>query len=112
MQGYSVVAAETVDGALQEAATRTIDLLLSDHLLEDGNGVDLLRKLRETRKLPAIMMTGRTETALQEQCRRAGFDEFIVKPVDIDALVARVADLLGSARDGSAPVQADTAGQA
>ena len=61
------------------------------------NGIELARRLRE--KFPPealflIALTGFGDADRREQCRAAGFDEYVVKPGEIDKLEG----LLGAAR--------------
>ncbi len=66
-------------------------MLVSDLGLPDGTGDDLLRELRETTPtLPAIAFSGYGATADVESTTAAGFAAHLVKPVDLDDLVATI----------------------
>jgi DNA-binding response OmpR family regulator len=71
----------------------TFDLLISDIGLPDGNGRDLLGKLRESHDFHAVAITGKTGTAESELSHQAGFAQHLEKPVDIDELT----EILGTA---------------
>jgi two-component system, OmpR family, response regulator len=76
-----------------EAAWRTVNyrLVLLDLHLPDGRGLDLLRKLRkEEDKRPVIILTARDQIRDRIEGLNAGADDYIVKPFDLDELVARI----------------------
>lgn len=71
------------------------DALIVDLGLPDGDGVDWLSKLRRAGQMvPAIILTARD--ALQDRVTGldAGADDYVVKPIEIDELAARVRALL------------------
>jgi CheY-like chemotaxis protein len=94
--GHEVEAVETVAAALNFAKKFTFDLLISDIGLPDGNGRDLLGKLRENHDFHAVAITGNSGTAESELSYRAGFAQHLEKPVDLDALT----EILGTAAEG------------
>jgi CheY-like chemotaxis protein len=94
--GHEVEAVETVAAALSFAQKFTFDLLISDIGLPDGNGRDLLGKLRESHDFHAVAITGNTGTAESKLSYQAGFSQHLEKPVDLDALT----EILGTAAEG------------
>lgn len=77
-----------------EAALRAVDyrIVLLDLHLPDGRGLDLLRSLRrvdDTR--PIIILTARDQIRDRIEGLNAGADDYLVKPFDLDELVARIA---------------------
>jgi CheY-like chemotaxis protein len=99
-QGHQVVAAGSMREALSQLAEHRIDLMIADIGLPDGTGWELLRRIRQTRQLPAIAMSG---FGTAEDVRRsldAGFTVHIVKPVklaDIDKALQAVINSLRAA---------------
>jgi CheY-like chemotaxis protein len=91
--GHEVEAVETVAAALSFSKRFTFDLLISDIGLPDGNGRDLLGKLRESHDFHAVAITGKTGPAECELSYQAGFAQHLEKPVDLDALT----QILGTA---------------
>jgi CheY-like chemotaxis protein len=93
--GYAVVAADSVAAAVGVDLTR-VDALVSDILLPDGMGTDLLRQLRRERDLPAIAFSGLTRSSDLESVKQAGFDLFLSKPVDFPRLLTALSTLLAA----------------
>ena len=98
--GHEVTCAHTVAGAVALGTGRVVpDLLLCDVELPDGNGCDLLRRLRASRggrELPAIAITGHADE-WEQRCRHAGYRGFMTKPVEFAEVLTTVAAVM---RDG------------
>ena len=67
--GYHVLAAENMTDALRIATEEEFDILLSDIGLPDGSGLELIRRIRETRSVPRWPSAGSAWTKI---CREAG----------------------------------------
>jgi len=93
--GYEVLAAENMTDALQIAEEHPFDILLSDIGLPDGSGLELLKRLRQTRDVPALALSGFGMDEDVERSRDAGFSDHLTKPVSIDRLQAAIAQLDG-----------------
>ena len=92
------------DGAMAETALATTDydLLLLDLGLPRQDGLAVLRGLRARRqRLPVLIATARDAVAQRVAGLDAGADDYIVKPYDLDELLARIRALLRRA-DGRA----------
>ena len=96
-QGFRVD--EAGDG--QEALTRITearpDLVLLDWMLPVMSGIEVCRQIRRrpsTRDLPVIMVTARTEDGDSVRGLNTGADDYITKPFNMDALLARMRALL------------------
>lgn len=91
-----IVARTLADGRRLEPEC---DVLVSDISLPDGSGLDLIREVRRGRGVPSIALSGfGTEDDVQRS-RAAGFDEHLVKPVDIDQLLAAIARVRSRPRE-------------
>jgi two-component system OmpR family response regulator len=76
-----------------DAAIRTVayDALLLDLLLPDGRGLDFLRALRARRDaIPVVILTARDQISDRIEGLSAGADDYLVKPFDLDELIARL----------------------
>ena len=91
--GYEVLAAENMNDALCIAEEEEFDILLSDIGLPDGSGLELLRRIRQTREVPALALSGFGMDEDLERSRDAGFADHLTKPVSIDRLQAAIARL-------------------
>jgi CheY-like chemotaxis protein len=84
--GYSLATAGSAGAALNYAMTNEFDVLLSDIGLPDENGLDLLRKLKKVRDVPAIAISGYGSATDIQNSLDAGFYAHLVKPLDCDLL--------------------------
>jgi CheY-like chemotaxis protein len=91
--GYEVLAAESMTDALQIAKEQPFDILLSDIGLPDGSGLELLKRIRQMRDVPALALSGFGMDEDVERSRNAGFSDHLTKPVSIDRLQAAIAQL-------------------
>jgi two-component system CheB/CheR fusion protein len=92
---HEVTVAYTVGAALEASAAAPFDLIISDLGLPDGNGMDLLRELREDHHFAgrAIALSG---YGMEEDLRRsrdAGFAAHLTKPVNFDSLEAVIREV-------------------
>jgi PAS domain S-box-containing protein len=109
-RGHDVVTADTIAAARQALARadRPFDLLLSDIELPDGNGLELMRDLRDRSEIPGIAMSGFGAEEDLQLSRAAGFLDHLIKPIDparLDAAIRRAAEAARTGRsdddDGS-----------
>jgi CheY-like chemotaxis protein len=91
--GYEVLVAENMTEALRIARQQHFDILLSDIGLPDGSGLELLRRIRSIREVPALALSGFGMDEDIERSRDAGFSDHLTKPVSIDRLQAAIAQL-------------------
>lgn len=100
-------------GTLQEAASRLrgqafpgqYDLVLLDINLPDGNGLDLLREIREGYAISVIMLTANDMEVDIVTGLELGADDYITKPFSLAVLRARVATQLRRVREQAEVVQ-------
>lgn len=69
---------------------RDFELLMLDLGLEDMDGIDVLRSLREHSDLPVIVVTARDDERSTVQALRLGADDYLVKPLRLHELLARI----------------------
>jgi CheY-like chemotaxis protein len=65
-------------------------VLVSDIGLPDGDGYEVMGKVRETHSIPGIAMSGYGMDDDVRRSREAGFTEHLVKPIEITQLVAAI----------------------
>jgi len=103
LEAVDIEVGVAVDGdeALMSAVERQPDLVLLDWMLPGTSGLEVCRQLRrrrETRSLPVIMLTARGEEADRVRGLHSGADDYIVKPFSTSELVARVRAVLRRSR--------------
>ena len=87
--GYqTVVTADSISAALEKARTTPPDLIISDIVLKDESGTDLLLKLREDNiDCPVVMITGFPNLQSAAEAVRLGAFDYLAKPVNKDSLL-------------------------
>ena len=100
-EGFDVQLAETAADALRRFQERQPDLVLLDVMFPDGDGRDVLRELRQTSRVPIVMLTARSEEMDRVLGLELGADDYVTKPFSGAELVARIRAVLR--RSGDAP---------
>ncbi len=91
LEGYGVEVAGGVKIAEEKLKKRSFDLCLFDVQLPDGDGIQLLAKVREAKlDMPVIMMSGHATIDTAVQATRLGALNFMEKPINTDALLITV----------------------
>ena len=103
LESAGLEAGLAVDGdeALVSIAERLPDLVLLDWMLPGTSGIEVCRQLRrkrETRNVPVIMLTARGEEADRVRGLDSGADDYVTKPFSPTELVARVRAVMRRAR--------------
>src|SRR5258706_8426135 len=96
-QGYELCQAADGEEALAAAKTLLPDLILLDVMMPKLNGIEVCRRLKNDAALPfmsIILVTAKADTKDVVVGLDAGADEYLTKPVDQAALVARVRSVL------------------
>ncbi len=92
-RGYAVTAVASVEGAKAALGSADFDLLLCDYSLDDGTAIDLITWLEKSgSRLRSICVTGHG-AEIAKQCRLAGFEAVLTKPVKPEVLEAAIASL-------------------
>ena len=117
-QGYEIVTAIDGEEALDAARKYQPDLILLDVMMPKRNGFEVCRLLKADTTLPfmpIILVTAKGETRDIIEGLNSGGDEYLTKPIDHGALMARVASILrikalhDTVHEQSAQLQAQTA---
>jgi len=96
-RGFSVRVAVDGTSGLRMAREQFPALVIMDVTLPDVDGLDLTRQLKAddlTRNIPIIVLTACAMVGDRERAMAAGADDYDVKPVEIDRLVAKMRDQL------------------
>ncbi len=89
-EGHEVHEAPSLQRGLIEAGSRRPELAIVDLGLPDGDGVDLIRDLRNWSTAPVIVLSARSGEADKVAALDAGADDYLVKPFGAAELLARV----------------------
>lgn len=65
-------------------------MLVSDLGPPDGDGYELMRRIRAIRNMPGIAMSGYGMNEDRRRSHEAGFSEHLVKPIDVQQLIAAI----------------------
>lgn len=96
-QGYQVVTAVDGEEALQRVAEHKPDLVLLDIMMPKLDGITVLKRLKADKSLPfipVILLTAKADQKDVIEGLEAGGDDYLTKPIDKDALIARVRSML------------------
>lgn len=89
-EGYEVVHADCIEKA-RLAFNSSIDLILLDVMLPDGNGYDFCKEIREISvQVPIIFLTAVSEEANIVQGLELGADDYVAKPYRLKELLSRI----------------------
>jgi len=87
---YDVESAGDGRSALQIMQERSPDVIVLDLGLPDMDGLDVLRRVRETSMTPVIVLSARQESDDKIEALDAGADDYVTKPFGMDEFLARV----------------------
>ncbi|WP_226360717.1 response regulator transcription factor [Pseudonocardia sp. ICBG1142] len=93
-QGYPTDLVTSGSAAIAAVAEREPDVVLLDMGLPDRDGIGVCREIRERSRVPILAITGRGDVAARVQGLRSVADDYLVKPVSTDELVARIEAVL------------------
>lgn len=79
---------------LEKALTNDYDLILLDLMLPNINGLEICRQVRQNKSTPIIIITAKSDTYDKVAGLDYGADDYIVKPFDIEELLARIRAML------------------
>src|SRR5499427_7358495 len=94
-EGYDVLICQTAAEFRSRVFSRRPDVCLLDVRLPDGNGIDLLRFLRENDdRVPAVMISGHGTIADAVEATRAGAFDFLEKPLSREKVLVALKNAL------------------
>lgn len=105
---YEILEASTYSEAINQSRNH-IDLAIIDYSLPDGDGFEVLKKLREKRPaLPAIMITAYSSEDVAIKAVRTVVNEYIKKPLSLRHLKTRVSEILEGKKSDGYPENAES----
>jgi diguanylate cyclase (GGDEF)-like protein len=94
---YEIITAQNGEEVIRRATLERPDLILLDFSLPDLVGTDVARRLRQapsTSPIPIVMMSANGDGSTELDSLRAGADEYVKKPLDVEALRVRMDNLM------------------
>jgi CheY-like chemotaxis protein len=101
--GYDVRAARTAEAAITLAVSEPPDLVLMDLQLPGIDGMEALRRLREsprTAHIPVVAVTAQAMKQDRERALQAGFDAYVEKPISVRAFPDQIQRFLSGEEVG------------
>lgn len=106
-EGFEVQTADNGEDALQLIAETPPDLILLDWMMPHVSGIEVCRRLKarpETRGIPIIMLSARSEEVDKVRGLETGADDYVIKPYSVTELMARLRAHLRRSRPASSGV--------
>jgi len=88
--GWDVVTATDGRTALHAVADHRPDVMVLDLGLPDMDGLEVLRTLRRTSRVPVLVLSARDQSADKVRALDVGADDFVTKPFGVEELLARL----------------------
>ncbi len=93
-EGYAVDTAEAGDDGLFKAETYDYDAIVLDIMLPGLDGWEVMDRLRKQKRTPVLMLTARDAPKDRVRGLDTGADDYLIKPFDLDELLARLRALI------------------
>lgn len=106
-EGFEVAVATNGEEAMQIVAETPPDLILLDWMMPHVSGIEVCRRLKarpETRGIPVIMLSARSEEVDKVRGLETGADDYVIKPYSVVELMARLRAHLRRVRPSTAGV--------
>lgn len=91
---YSVIEASTLNQGMLQAGTNHPELIILDLNLPDGDGIEIVRSVRNWSDMPILILSARLQESDKIQALDSGADDYLSKPFSVGELTARVRALL------------------
>lgn len=97
--GYEAIGCLDAHAAYDAMYGNICDLIISDIMMPGVDGFEFVRTVRElNQEIPILFMTARDDFSAKQRGFRAGIDDYMVKPVDLEELLLRIGALLRRAK--------------
>ncbi|MBI1326173.1 MAG: response regulator [Alphaproteobacteria bacterium] len=99
--GYKIITAKDVATALEQTENNVFDVILLDLVLPDGEGINLIPKIKSKSEAAIIVVSGKSDTTEKIICLEMGADDYITKPFEMRELSARIKAVLRRSNDNA-----------
>lgn len=93
-EGHKILTAKTGAQLMETLKSETPNIILLDLVLPDTDGISILAQLRGMKKIPVIVVSGKSDTTEKIVCLEMGADDYITKPFEMRELSARIKAVL------------------
>ena len=109
-EGYQVTSAPDAPEGIAAARRGEVQVVVTDYKMPSGSGIDVVRTLHEVNpKLPVILMTGHHSTETAIEAMKLGAYDYVLKPPDMEELVALIGRAVASSKVMVEPIELGTA---
>jgi DNA-binding response OmpR family regulator len=98
-EGYAMMSANSGKQLMDVLQDNTPNIILLDLVLPDTDGISILAQLRSMKKIPVIVVSGKSDTTEKIVCLEMGADDYLTKPFEMRELSARIKAVLRRAED-------------
>ncbi len=98
-EGYAMLSARSGKQLLKVLEENTPNIILLDLVLPDTDGISILAQLRGGKKIPVIVVSGKSDTTEKIVCLEMGADDYMTKPFEMRELSARIKAVLRRAEE-------------
>lgn len=94
-KGYRAISCKNGSEAFDRILEEPVNLIISDIMMPEMDGFELAEEIRrQDKSIPILFMTARDDITAKEKGYSLGIDDYMVKPIEMDELILRVAALL------------------
>lgn len=98
-KGYRAISCKNGSEAFDRILEEPVNLIISDIMMPEIDGFELAAEIRrQDKSIPILFMTARDDITAKEKGYSLGIDDYMVKPIEMDELILRVAALLRRAK--------------
>ena len=108
---HHIITASNGAEALSLLKDKNIDIIISDVMMPEMDGLELCRALKndiETSHIPVILLTAKNSTEDRIECYEAGADAYISKPFELKLLEARIVNFIAQKRKKQSEFQSNS----
>jgi two-component system, OmpR family, response regulator len=93
--GYYAISCKNAEEAFDKLVEEPVKLIISDIMMPGMDGFEFALEVRkQDKKIPILFMTARDDITSKQKGYHIGIDDYMVKPINMDELILRVAALL------------------
>ena len=93
--GYHAISCKNAEEAFDKLLEEPVKLIISDIMMPEMDGFEFALEVRkQDKKIPILFMTARDDITSKQKGYNIGIDDYMVKPINMDELILRVAALL------------------